>query len=79
MNSRETQPAVAEGTLSIPGDLLAEPPLLSVESATREEGIDDSGNYVSVPPRVGSTILVQVRPGQWLKPLPYPLDDEEPA
>jgi hypothetical protein len=44
---------------------------------TDELDLDELRDYQPVPPRQSHTVLVRLRQGGRLKPLPYPLDEED--
>jgi hypothetical protein len=53
---------------------MIEPPC---DVRTDELDLDELRDYQSVPPRQSHTVLVRLRQGGRLKPLPYPLDEED--
>ncbi|MGC8639756.1 MAG: hypothetical protein ACP5XB_07730 [Isosphaeraceae bacterium] len=50
---------------------------LSANDLTDQSDIEELLDYRSVPRRPGPTVLVQVRQGRRLKPLPYELEEDD--
>lgn len=48
----------------------------SAGAEREEETVDELVGYRSVPPRCGGAVLVRVRRGQRVQPLPYPVVEE---
>ena len=76
MTPRDTDP-----TLLVGADTLSGPPSLRVSELPEppvQEDQEELLNYAPVPPRSTRTLVVRFRPGDRLKPLRYPLDEENP-
>ena len=78
MNERVADPVDLVGSV----DLLDERSVGAIEPrASRAEGKEAQEellDYVAVPPRCSQRLRVQFRQGARLRPLPYPLDEENP-
>jgi hypothetical protein len=77
MDRPNADPAVLEGGVGLP----VAPPSGTIEPRgdvrTDEPDPDELRDYQPVPPRQSHTVLVRLRQGGRLKPLPYPLDEED--
>jgi hypothetical protein len=77
MDQSNSDPAVLEGVVGlrvVPQSGTIEP---RSDVVTNEPDLGELLDYQPVPPRQGHSVLVRLRHGGRLKPLAYPLDEED--
>ncbi len=77
MDRRNADPGLLDGGIVLP----VAPPPRPIEPCgdvgSDEPEVDHLLNYQPVPPRQSHTVLVRIRQGDRLRPLTYPLEEEE--